>query len=202
MSRNVDFDSHRKRRQDVACAEFYDFVNKSYVLNNSEFVDRLLQKSEITNGRDLLISALNAGTKTRAQVVRNVLYILDAEGREIHANDPLHSAGPRGREKDSPGSRELLSIEFEREPSMPSSLALPINAEFILHIFLKTDELDAVVGDLLEKYKKKWERFGPRRAKFWFYSEVLRSLWPLLKRLVAKAGGLLALGEWIRRHVS
>jgi len=78
----------------------------------------------------------------------------------------------------------------------------PLNAEYILHLFLKADERDALIGDLLERYSGKCEHFGERRAKVWFYGEVLRSLWPLLKRLIARASGLIALGEWIRRHVS
>jgi len=77
----------------------------------------------------------------------------------------------------------------------------PTNAEYLLHLFLRGDERDALIGDLIERYVGKHERFGERRAKVWFYSEVLRSLWPLLKRFLAKASGFIALGEWIRRHV-
>lgn len=77
----------------------------------------------------------------------------------------------------------------------------PPNAEFLLHLLLRRDERDAVIGDLLEKFAKNRKRFGARRAKVWFYSEVLRSLWPLFRRIATKVTGLLALGEWIRRHV-
>lgn len=78
----------------------------------------------------------------------------------------------------------------------------PMNAEFILHLLLRKDEREAVIGDLVERYVQKLERFGERRARLWFYCEVLRSVWPLLRRTVAKAGGLIAAGEWIRRHIS
>jgi hypothetical protein len=77
----------------------------------------------------------------------------------------------------------------------------PINAEFILHLLLRRDEQEAVIGDLLERYPKKYERLGKRRAQLWFCVEVFRSTWPLVKRTVFKATSLITLGEWIRRHI-
>jgi hypothetical protein len=99
---------------------------------------------------------------------------------------------------------EAIYVPIEEDPTPPSDCSPrpPLNAEYALQLFLRGDERDAVIGDLLERYAGKHERFGERRAKLWFYGEVVRSLWPLLKRLAAKAGGLIALGEWIRRHVS
>lgn len=204
MSKNRGLESHDERQQDLGSSESTQvFANRFYPLNNTQFVDGLLQNSKTTAVRDSLINALNAGTKTRVQVLKELVYVLDAGGKEIHEiSRPSHSAGATGHENSSLAPRKVVSVVFEGKPSIPTTLVPPINAEFILHIFLKRDELDAVVGDLLEKYKKIWERFGPRRAKFWFYSEIARSLWPLLKRLVVRAGGLIALGEWIRRHVS
>ena len=78
----------------------------------------------------------------------------------------------------------------------------PARAELLLHLFLKADERDAVIGDLLERFAAKHKRFGDRAAHLWFYGEVFRSLWPLAKRTIAKISGVIALGEWIRRHVS
>jgi hypothetical protein len=90
-----------------------------------------------------------------------------------------------------------LKTAGEESPASPQP---PTNAEFILHLLLKKDERDAVIGDLLERYPKKVERFGERRAKLWFWGEVIRSLWPLIKRACLKTG-LVALGEWIWRHI-
>lgn len=78
----------------------------------------------------------------------------------------------------------------------------PLDAEFILHLLLNKDEQDALIGDLIERYGRKCERLGVRRANLWFYAEVVRTAWPLVKRVIAKAGGALAVGEWLRRHIS
>jgi hypothetical protein len=78
----------------------------------------------------------------------------------------------------------------------------PLDAEFVLHLLLNKDEQDALIGDLIERYGRKCERLGVRRANLWFYAEVVRTAWPLVKRFVAKAGGMLAVGEWLRRHIS
>lgn len=78
----------------------------------------------------------------------------------------------------------------------------PVNGEFALHLLLSKDEQEAVIGDLIERYGQKCERFGEQRAKLWFYCEVLRSVWPLLRRAIARVGGLVAASEWIRRHLS
>lgn len=101
--------------------------------------------------------------------------------------------------KNSKGHFIHVSIDDSRKEvrSMP-----PINAEYVLHLFLRRDEREALIGDLIERYVEKCDRFGKRRADFWFYMEVGRSLWPLLKRVVGRVSGLMALCEWIRRHVS
>jgi hypothetical protein len=90
------------------------------------------------------------------------------------------------------------------EPPAQSTLGPrpPIKAEFILYCFLKPDERDTFIGDLLEQYAKVHERLGERLARRWFWWEVGRSLWPLIKRAFLKTSGLLAIGEWIRKHIS
>lgn len=99
-------------------------------------------------------------------------------------------------------------IEAETRPILAgapsaSKVALsprpPLNAEFVLHLLLRREEQDTVIGDMLERYVKKHERLGERRANFWFYAEVFRSVWPLLRRAAGKVGGLALLGEWLRR---
>lgn len=82
-----------------------------------------------------------------------------------------------------------------------SSHKPPMNAELILHLLLRHDEHDALIGDLIERYGKKCTRLGARRANLWFYAEVLWTALPLLKRTLIKASGLVAFGEWVRRHV-
>ena len=84
----------------------------------------------------------------------------------------------------------------EAEPHSPTA-----NAELILHLLLRPDEAEAVGGDLQERYLRKVEWFGERRARLWLWSQVLRSIWPLLKRFVT-AGGFLAAADFIRKLLS
>jgi DNA-directed RNA polymerase specialized sigma24 family protein len=78
----------------------------------------------------------------------------------------------------------------------------PFNAEYLLYMFLRRDERDAVIGDLIEAYVHIVDRFGKARADVWFYKQVVGSLWPLLKRAVLKIGALAWLGQVLRRLIS
>lgn len=77
----------------------------------------------------------------------------------------------------------------------------PLNAEFFLHLLLREEEQEALIGCLVEQYGRKFERLGKRRADLWFYAEVARSTWPLARRFAAKAVKVAVLGEWIRRMI-
>lgn len=89
---------------------------------------------------------------------------------------------------------EGASSEVDSGRNIPSPAA---NAELILDLLLKDDEAEAICGDLKERYPKKVERLGKRRAYIWFWGEVLRSIWPLVKRFFT-ASGFLAAAEFIR----
>jgi len=98
-------------------------------------------------------------------------------------------------------------IPFGRENSSPDASSNvgtqpPLNAEFLLHVLLRRDENDAIIGDLIEKYGKKCARLGPRRANLWFYTEVFLTALPLMKRALVKVSGLMTLAEFVRRHIS
>ncbi|HEX8179481.1 MAG TPA: hypothetical protein VF525_08055 [Pyrinomonadaceae bacterium] len=94
---------------------------------------------------------------------------------------------------------ESLTLSSLRAVSRPQP---PLNAEFILHLLLRHDEHDALIGDLIERYGKKAARLGVKRANVWFYLEIFWTAASLSKRVVAKVSGLIALGEWVRRHIS
>jgi hypothetical protein len=87
-----------------------------------------------------------------------------------------------------------------QQPPVPNTEP-PVNAEFILHLLLRKDEQDAIIGDLIERYGKKRTRLGVRRANWWFYAEIFWTALPLLKRAIVKASGLVAAGEWIRQQI-
>ena len=93
-------------------------------------------------------------------------------------------------------SREA-SKESEIVPSRP-----PINAEYVLYLFLEKVERDDVIGDLIEGYSHVSSRFGSRRADLWFYKQVAGSLWPLFRRAVFKLGVFVWLGRILRRLIS
>jgi hypothetical protein len=90
----------------------------------------------------------------------------------------------------------------DEQLTLPFELDVPMNGEFILHLLLSKEDQEVVMGDLIERYGQKRERFGEQRARVWFYCEVLRSVWPLLRRAIARAGALIAAAEWLRRHIS
>jgi hypothetical protein len=77
----------------------------------------------------------------------------------------------------------------------------PFNAEYVLHLLLRKDERNVVIGDLIEGYGNILERFDKRRADLWFYKQVIGSLFPLLRRAVVKIGTLVWLGRVLRRLI-
>jgi hypothetical protein len=78
----------------------------------------------------------------------------------------------------------------------------PFNAEYLLYLFLRKDERDCVIGDLIQSYAHVVERFNKPRADFWFYTQVARSLWPLLRRAIVKTAALVWLGRVLRKLIS
>lgn len=100
---------------------------------------------------------------------------------------------------------EKVAKHLNDSPEDPSSKTLtqpPLNAEFFLHLLLRHDEHDAIIGDLIERYGKKCARLGTSRANFWFYAEVFWTALPLIKRALLKVSGMMALAEFVRRHIS
>jgi len=52
----------------------------------------------------------------------------------------------------------------------------PLKAEFLFHLLLKPQEADAIVGDLEERYKLIYRRFGKERANRWYWYQAITSL--------------------------
>ena len=142
----------------------------------------------------------DTGAKTHSeanQIVTKFLYTMyQGEDVRVKIGDKVGVIKPDAVHSDTStqGTEPTAPVVLPPQP--------PLDAEFILHLLLNKDEQDALIGDLIERYGKKCERLGVRRANFWFYAEVCRTAWPLIKRFIAKAGGLIAVGEWLRRHIS
>lgn len=99
-------------------------------------------------------------------------------------------------------SKPKNRIEAREDQSSESLTHPPLNAEFLLHLLLRHDEHDAIIGDLIERYGKKCTRLGTRRANIWFYAEVFWTALPLIKRAFLKISGIMTLAEFVRRHIS
>lgn len=97
---------------------------------------------------------------------------------------------------------EGFSLALGTVPEDDVPITPPFNAEYILHILLRMDEREAVVGDLFEAYVKIVRRFNKRRADIWYYKQVACSLWPLLRRALFKIGALVWLGRILQRLIS
>ena len=78
----------------------------------------------------------------------------------------------------------------------------PFNAEYLLYVFLQRGDREIVIGDLAESYGRVLQRFGKRRADFWFYKQVIWSLGPLFRRQMVRIGALVWLGRILRRLIS
>jgi len=100
----------------------------------------------------------------------------------------------------------LLSIKHRRSSSSDTGKSTPprppLNAEYVLYLFLKREERDVMIGDLVESYRKILERFNKRRADIWFYKQVAGSMFPLLRRTLLRIGALVWLGRMLRRLIS
>jgi hypothetical protein len=56
----------------------------------------------------------------------------------------------------------------------------PRNAEFLFYIFMTPANCDALVGDLEERYKLIYKKFGRRRANLWYWTQTVTSLGPIV----------------------
>jgi hypothetical protein len=115
------------------------------------------------------------------------------------------------RSSEAATSNSAKGVSFTNEAFQPaakvsrlsdSASRPPFNAEYLLFLFVRREERDVVIGDLLECHHRMIHRFGKRRADFWFYKQVAGSLWPLFRRAVVRFGTVVWLGRILRRLIS
>ncbi len=86
-----------------------------------------------------------------------------------------------------------------KDELVESELEAPKNAKFLFFFFLDAKNCDAVVGDLEERYKLIFKKFGHRRAAFWYWKEALSStgpiMWAWAKKIMMTPG--LAVISWM-----
>ena len=95
-----------------------------------------------------------------------------------------------------------VSKGFVTTSSGSEEIRPPFNGEYLLYLFLKREEREEVIGDLIESYGRVVRRFGLRRANIWFYKQVAGSLFPLARRALLRIGTLVWLGRFLRRLIS
>jgi hypothetical protein len=62
----------------------------------------------------------------------------------------------------------------------------PSNAEFLFCLFLESQNCDALVGDLEERFRLIHAKFGIRRASLWYWTQAVRSAGPIVWASVKK----------------
>ncbi len=66
-----------------------------------------------------------------------------------------------------------------KSPQQAEQNSPPAAARYLLRLFLRRDEREFILGDLEEEYRTDvLPRLGPRAARRWYWSQVLRSLRP------------------------
>lgn len=63
------------------------------------------------------------------------------------------------------------------------------NATFIVRLLLPSNQAEALIGDLEERHRKIAREYGQSRAKFWYYVQVLFTIWPLAAVWIKRAVG-------------
>jgi hypothetical protein len=58
---------------------------------------------------------------------------------------------------------------------------------------------EAIIGDLSERFEQDCHRFSVARARRVYWGRVIRSLWPLLRRVAARAIRWSVVVEGVRR---
>lgn len=84
--------------------------------------------------------------------------------------------------------------------SVPTKLTPPSFGEFSLYMILSKKDRQYVIGDLAEEFAEVLVKFGSRKARIWYYKQVITSAWPLIRKGF-RIGLLAWAGEWIRRRI-
>lgn len=97
--------------------------------------------------------------------------------------------------------QSLQEVVSDLEIVLANHFRPPINAEYLLHLVLGKKEREAVIGDLIQEYRRIMQRFGRRNADIWFCKQVISSLWPFLRRAIVRLGTLFWVGRLLRRLI-
>ncbi len=134
----------------------------------------------------------NAATHANREFIRSFNEIRKAEEPKQEARNLVATIG----------ALLMIGWLFRATNRTNSECRPPFNAEYILYLFLRREERDEVIGDLIESYGQVVRRFGKRRADVWFCKQVAGSLLPLLRQSLLRLGAFVWLGRILRRLIS
>lgn len=77
-------------------------------------------------------------------------------------------------------------------------LTPPKFGEYLLYLFLTKGERINLIGDLAEEYEEVHDKFGLRKANFWYYKQVFDSLRPLIRRTIMREAQRAELIKFLR----
>jgi hypothetical protein len=151
---------------------------------------------KLRSGRALRVT-LDNGVMTASSVVRRraTTPLLLGSPEVLRAARALH----RSLEADNVAPSTFSAVVAQLEVAIATSRAKtksgsaitihdpPNVAEFLLAALATTRAAEAMIGDLNERFATECKEFGRDRAVWLYWAHTLRSLWPLLKRAVAKA---------------
>jgi hypothetical protein len=63
--------------------------------------------------------------------------------------------------------------------------APPKLAEYLIYLFFPRKDREAILGDLEEDFHEVHKKFGLRQARLQYWAQVFRSLWPIIRALLA-----------------
>jgi len=84
--------------------------------------------------------------------------------------------------------QEMAARERDKAPESITSATKqpPLGPKFLLKTFLGKERRDEQIGDLVEEYQEVLEEYGEGHARFWFWMQTLRSLFPHAGRWIEK----------------
>jgi hypothetical protein len=86
------------------------------------------------------------------------------------------------------GYGALAKAEIEAAGERSVSGEPPKPAEYLAYLFLPKADRETLLGDLTEEYPALAVKFGRRGAQFYFYKQVIWSIWPLVRKTIVKWG--------------
>jgi hypothetical protein len=97
----------------------------------------------------------------------------------------------------------VIKREAKRQKGeLTSSNKPPVNAQFLLFLFLPKSQRYRFVDDLNEEFKEIRKRIGRNRAVFWYWWQVIASIWPIFIAWLKRLNALKPLFEFIVRQFS